>query len=184
MNSQMVIDNAIKYNPITNKIMIYYNNQWNDWVSAGGGIVANPVIYYYGENNTDVSGGWSALAYYASGASASSQNATTKPSITYNSDHIKISVSGSTLGTVWSGLKVDLTNYSAIKINASFSTGGNGNGRFRITDTKKNAYTTTKSVAVTSGSHVMDISSITGEYYLFFSIYYGTMKVYSIELVL
>lgn len=100
---------------------------------------------------------------------------------------LKISTTSSAgyVGSVWSSYKVDLTDYNYIIINRNTTASASSSScSFNISTTKQNKWIKTAGVSILgSGNATLDISNITGEYYLLFSLYYCSTKIYSIQLV-
>ncbi len=164
----------VRYNPDTDMIEVYYNGKWNPSVKAN---MQSMMLYNRGEDNTAVTGGWNGYAYKAATSGAS----VAAPTVTNSSDGMRVSLnSSSTVGGVWTGKAIDLTNYSAIKVTCDIDAAGEF--YLGLSAMKENNYTATVKISVSSDC-VMDISNITGSYYILFQLYRTTATIYSIELI-
>lgn len=120
---------------------------------------------------TDYSGGWNAYAY----KSQSSGSTPKAPTFTLGST-IDISLYGQyvyNMGTVFSEAAIDLTKYSTLVIEvASTQTGGEDGGfSCSVCAAKQNNWTPVATATnVGAGTHSIDISSLSGSYYLSLSL--------------
>lgn len=120
---------------------------------------------------TDYSGGWKAYAY----KSQSSGSTPKAPTFTLGST-IDISLYGQyayNMGTVFSEAAIDLTKYSTLEIEiASTQTGGEDGGfSCGVCAAKQNNWTPVATATnVGAGTHSIDISSLSGSYYLSLSL--------------
>lgn len=133
------------------------------------------MLYYYGVNNDEVTGGWSAIAALPSGMS----NAT-KPTLTMETDHIKVKSSSGSGGSVFTAYKIDLTDYQYVKINCTRS---GGSAYLLTANINNNGYETDAWATIGTGDIAMDVSALSGSYYLGLRLYNSTVKIYSIELI-
>lgn len=125
-------------------------------------------LYYFGDENTVVTGGWEAYAYIPSGANTSTAKA---PTVTKNSNNIEFSITGGTssksvLGTLFTENSIDLTNYKTIKVTLSSIS---GNGWFAVSTNKQNLYDEVTANNLAVGENILDISSLQGEHYIVLS---------------
>ena len=167
----------IRYDTSTGYIQLYYNGAWNNWMSGGGSAYANPVIYSNGTINDELCGGFSALAATVSGSGTHLK----VPTVTYNSDSMKITSDYDRTGAVFTVLPIDLTNYRYVKVVAEGYTATTAAVKASLT--KKNGYTTAKSASLGNGTITLNVSGLTGEYYILFQVYWGSVTIKSIELV-
>ena len=125
------------------------------------------------------------MAYnYKSSSSGATKFGT--PTISKSDTYMTFKQTSSLMGTVFSSLAIDLTNYSKIKINRTATSGGSSNYTctFGLTSSIKNNYTVATSVSIKgSGDVYLDISSLSGNYHLYFMLYSATLKIYSISLI-
>ena len=143
----------IKYDANTDTVQIYYNGQWVDWKKA----YLQATLLFDGDNggtNNDIIIGWTSLA---------TQYGT---SYTVGANNITVSgTGGSTSGTVQPRFRttnqIDLTNYS--KMIVELSAPGNGSLGFTLTNTKPSSL-----VRLNSSTAELDISNLSGSYYLWF----------------
>lgn len=176
---------TIRYNHLTGNIELFYDDTWNEWVSSGTTLEELTSLYLYtaGEDNTSVTGGY--VNYnYKSASSGATKFAT--PTISTSDTYITFKQSGSYMGTVFTSLGVDLTNYSKIKINRTVTSNGSSNYTctFGLTSAIKNNYDEAAKVSIKgSGDVYLDISSLSGKYHLYFMLYSATLKIYSISLL-
>lgn len=136
-----------------------------------------------GEENKSITGGFVGYNYKSSTSGATDF---ASPTITEGAEYLTFKRSSSAMGTVFSSLAIDLTNYSKIKINRTATSGGSSNYTctFGLTTEIKNKFVVTKSVSVKgSGDIYLDTSDLTGSYHLYFMMYSATLKIYSLALV-
>ena len=135
---------------------IYQNDEWIEWVIW---------IYKEGVINTELTGGFERYAYKVSGSGSDS----VKPTVTVGENSITITSNNDDAG-IYSPLnKIDLTNINSIKIDAtSVSYGSSGSYiHLAVVSERKNSYTTISHTLITDiGISALDVSSITGEYYI------------------
>lgn len=162
----------MRYNSETDMVEIYHNDNWNNWKS---GDIQSDKLYFYGNENTELTGGWTPYAYKTS----SSSSAVSAPTVTKKEKYMKLSktVSGSNwlFGSVFTENAIDLTDYEMLKLKVIGVQGANGGTSgsisLNITSTKSNSYSVTKSLSITSdGEYAIDISSLTGNYYVCFAV--------------
>ena len=131
-----------------------------------GSVPSGNYLYYYGNEIKSVTGGWNAYAYKVSTMNVNA----TKPTITKEAGLIKFYIDATSsnykYGTLFTENAIDLTNYSYIKIIIYFKV---ADARyFHITSTKANNFTNTKNITLAHGENAIDISSLSGSYYLAF----------------
>lgn len=143
---------------------IYHGSQWYQFSST------EYTIFNAG-GATDYSGGWNAYAY----KSQSSGSTPKAPTFTLGST-IDISLYGQysyNMGTVFSEAAIDLTKYNTLVIEiASTQTGGEDGGfSCGVCAAKQNNWTPVATATnVGAGTHSIDISSLSGSYYLSLSL--------------
>lgn len=143
---------------------IYHGSQWHQFSST------QYTIFNAG-GATDYSGGWNAYAY----KSQSSGSTPKAPTFTLGAT-IDISLYGQyayNMGTVFSEAAIDLTKYSTLEIEiASTQTGGEDGGfSCGVCAAKQNNWTPVATATnVGAGTHRIDISSLSGSYYLSLSL--------------
>ena len=133
---------------------IYQDNQWIEWIQY---------IYYLGEQFTNITDGW-----------VTTMNS--NGNVVYNDNNITITVTKNTTSsssTVCSTNKpIDLTDYSKLTVNIidNNSTAGYGLTLFvsknKVTTYEGHHATTARAAAETIGENTLDISGLTGEYYI------------------
>ena len=132
---------TIRYNQLTGNVELYYDDTWNEWVSSGASLEDLTSLYLYssGTDNTSVTGGYVAYNYKSSTSGATKFGV---PSISKSDTYITFKQTSSLMGTVFTSLGVDLTNYSKIKINRTATSGGSSNYTctFGLTSSIKNNY--------------------------------------------
>jgi hypothetical protein len=130
-----------------------------------------PWLYDSGVENTDVTGGLTAYAYVPSTSSSSTQ----KPEVTTNTDSLKLrvpSASGGLGGSYFTTNKVNLTGAKTMKIDVSDLGLNTGYVRMGATATKANKFVVEKAISIQeTGTISLDVSELTGEYYLFITLY-------------
>lgn len=143
---------------------IWHGSQWHQFSST------QYTIFNAG-GATDYSGGWNAYAY----KSQSSGSTPKAPTFTLGAT-IDISLYGQyayNMGTVFSEAAIDLTKYSTLVIEiASTQTGGEDGGfSCGVCAAKQNNWTPVATATnVGAGTHSIDISSLSGSYYLSLSL--------------
>ena len=182
-----ILESCIRYNSTDGYVQLYYDNKWNNWLDSKTveDDVYTQYVYYKGTNYTDIVGNWEGLAYKSSTSSGTVKAPTVTMGSSYMTLKISTTASAGYVGSVWSSYKVDLTDYNYIIINRTTSAEASSSScSFNISDTKQNKWTKAAGISILgSGDTTLDISNITGEYYLMFSLYYCSTKIYSIKLV-
>lgn len=184
------MESCIRYNS-NGYVQLYYDGKWNNWLDSKTteDDVYTQYLYYKGTNYTDICGNWEPYAYRASGSS----NSTKAPTVTMGSSYMTLKQPGETgaglHGSVWSQYSIDLTNYNYIEINYTTTLSvSTATCSLRLSPTKQNNYThlTALSTGMKSTSNTtatVDISGVTGKYYILFAMYYCSTKIYSIKLI-
>lgn len=147
---------------------LYYSGEWHQFSST------QYTIFNAG-GATDYSGGWNAYAY----KSQSSGSTPKAPTFTLGST-MDISLYGQyeySMGTVFSEAAIDLTKYSTLVIEiASTQTGVTSSGEYGgfscgLCASKQNNWTPAATATnVSAGTHTIDISALSGSYYLSLSL--------------
>lgn len=178
----------IRFNEAEGYIQLYYNGQWNNWISSNTTEedVYTKYLYYKGTDYSDITGGWSGYAYKSSVSTAESVVA---PTVTKNASDMvfKVTYGAGTVGSVFSGYAIDLTDYNYIEIEYVATLGtSSGEVGFQCVKEKANKYVINKSVKIQSTSittATLNISDLSGSYFLGVGMYYSQVKIYSIKLV-
>ena len=167
---------------------LYYNDQWNDWVSSGASLsdLTTLLLYSYGVSNEDITGGWQLIKYSGSGYS---------PSLTYNSNYMRFTQSDKSGGTNVSRMvsinKIDLTDYDTLVVKHKTNTNASGtygwNNIQILSDIKSNTSVEVKSLSLSENSsniatNSLDISDLTGSYYIAFKAWWAYSDIYEISL--
>lgn len=120
---------------------------------------------------TDYSGGWKAYAYKSQSSGSTPKAPTFSVGSTFNID-----LYGQyeyNMGTVFSEAAIDLSKYSTLKIEVASTQTGGENGGFScgVCAAKQNNWTPVATATnVGAGTHSIDISSLSGSYYLSLSL--------------
>lgn len=150
---------------------VFYTNSGSGSFTFGAPIDTkySPLyLYNYGNNNLITTGGLQTYAYRINGSSAAVVPgilSKTNTNITFSHS------SSSSVSTLFINNKIDLTNFSTIKINVTASQGTEF--MLRTTLNKTNNYVTTANITKTGGTTgiiALDIASLTGEQYVFLAI--------------
>lgn len=162
--------NALKKNtvmvyPISAKQ--YVSGSWvsKNAKSCQGGLWVEWVVFLYneGDERTDLTGGWSATATKPS----TSGSDPIVPSVTKGSESITISVTSGypnyRIGYLTSAYKIDLTNYNKLIVNV---TALSIHCYVYVSNSKTSGYTPSASMELSVGSNVLDISSLSGSFYI------------------
>ena len=133
-------------------------------------------LYNNGDTCADVTGGWVANSYGYKGTD--SNNA--KVTVTYNATDMLIKGAYGARGSLFTAKKIDMTPYNTLTVSYAKS-GVNYAGQVVVTPECKDQYAVgAKAHLNTNGQDaVLDVSGLTGEYYVAFSVYYGNLRVYS-----
>lgn len=158
----------MRYNPETDMVEICYNGVWENWKF---GNMQDLLLYYYGDENTALTGGWSAYAY----KTVTSNSTVFTPTITKESNRMKVSITGTSsswyYGSVFADKTIDLTNIKTIEIvvNSVKNIGTSGNMWFFVTSTKENNYDELAKATITKdGTYTIDVTGLTGNHYVCF----------------
>lgn len=135
-------------------------------------------VYINGDKCTEVHGGFVALA--TAGFGRGSKDWCSKPSITYNTSTVKISGHTSSYGSVFTKNKINISNYKTINFVVT-ATSNSGTCRVGVTTSNSYGYTGTyKDISSkASGTVSIDISSLTGNYYVAIEIDGNRTKTFS-----
>lgn len=139
-----------------------------DWIQFSSEIV---YLYNHGDECTDVTGGWTGYAYKSSTAGSNA----TKPTVTKGDETITFALSSTSdnyrMGSLWIEESIDLTKYGKLYLDVKSFTPSNNVAYIGVTDKKQNGFTKIANVSFNSAGLVaLDISSLTGEYYVYFSV--------------
>lgn len=132
----------------------YHGGAWKDWIKY---------LYNMGDECTDLTGGWVAAAIKPAGSGSTA----VKPSVTKNTDSITFSLTSGypnyIVGYLVTEKSIDITNYSKITINVTnFSISGG----LIVSNSKTSGFTKTAVVDFAVGRNELDISSLSGSYYI------------------
>ena len=134
------------------------------------------LLYRSGKDYTDVTGGLTAYAYVPS-TSGSNLKA---PTVTKNSDSLKLYVanaSGGLGGSYFTTDKVNLTSAKTMKIDVSDLVLNSNYVRMGASATKANKFTVAAGKTISdTGIISLDVSSLSGDYYLFITLYGSGVK--------
>lgn len=176
----------VRLNEAEGYVQLYYNGQWNNWVKSNinEDQLYNDYLYYLGTDYTDITGGWSGYAYKSSTSTASVLSA---PTVEMGTSYMTWTEKSTDVGAVLTGYDIDLTEYKYIEIDYETTlTHSAGSLTFACIPTKTNNYTISKSVSITSTTRTiatLDISDLSGKYYLGGALYCTNCIIYSIKLV-
>ena len=148
----------------------YQGGEWKAWIVY---------LYNNGDECENVSGGFEGQAFKPSGVTSSS---ITYPTFTKNADSMTVSISQYYYGQVFAKNSFPLDDISAIEVVYSNAS----TGTFLVTDTKGHGYTAAASAKPSgSGTAVIDVSNLTGDYYFAISMAYtaGSVTIHEIRLV-
>ena len=150
----------MRYNAETDTVEIFYNGVWQEWTSAG---LHQFLIYNYGEEIIP-------LLYYST--------------YTKNNSNIVVAneVSNGSGGTIVTNTKVDVKRYNTLHVKGTFSTLSHSGSNIRVGVVNNNNMSDAasdfvgnyfeKSGSGYSSSEIeVDVSNLTGEYYLRVSAY-------------
>lgn len=165
--------NNMRYNSETDMVEIYYNDVWQVWKF---GEMQNVSLYYNGDENKVITGGWSSYAFGSGGTTTA-----TTLSLSKESNAMTMSLStGSTwyAGAVFVENTVDLTNYKSLEVvvsDMSYPNKDRGDIRFGVTTKKESGYSTVKDLSsyhgtLAKGTKTIDVSDLKGNHYIYFAI--------------
>lgn len=143
---------------------LYYSGEWHQFSST------QYTIFNAGDA-ADYSGGWKAYAYKSQSSGSTPKAPTFSIGSTFNIDLYGQYTYN--MGTVFSEAAIDLTKYSTLEIEiASTQTGGEDGGfSCGVCAAKQNNWTPVATATnVGAGTHSIDISSLSGNYYLSLSL--------------
>ena len=141
----------------------YHDGKWVDWIVY---------LYNSGDECISVTGGWTA---YKGGSSSS---------MTKNNDSITLKGSSENSITAMTSQKIDLTNFNKIEISViDVKKSGTWNAKLRATEERKNAPTAVAELALAfeTGTQYLDVSSLTGSYYIALYLYGGNGMVLTFD---
>jgi hypothetical protein len=134
------------------------------------------LLYNAGVENADITGGLTAYAYVPS-TSGSNLKA---PTVTKNTSSLKLYVanaSGGLGGSYFTTEKVNLTRARTMKIEVSDLVSSNNYVRMGASATKANKFTVAAGKTISeTGTISLDVSSLSGDYYLFITLYGSGVK--------
>lgn len=143
---------------------IYHGSQWYQFSSKQYSI-------FNAGAATDYSGGWKAYAYKSQSSGSTPKAPTFSVGSTFNID-----LYGQyeyNMGTVFSEAAIDLSKYSTLEIEVASTQTGGAYGGFScgVCAAKQNNWTPVATATnVGAGTHSIDISSLSGSYYLSLSL--------------
>lgn len=125
-------------------------------------IIYVPYLYNHGDECTDLTGGWQSRALKGNDGSIAAK----APTLTKGTNSMTIQWIGSGSGVCEIIKDVDLTAYSSIKWNGTFTPSGNNNIGTKVSVIKRSSsYWYTNSAAFANiSAKSLDISSLTGAY--------------------
>ena len=149
---------------------IYQGSQWVDWATY---------LYTHGDACVDITGGWEKLPYGGNGAGSTRK----APTLTMGDDGMTISLTSSYIGSVWTVNPIDLSNCNTLTMHVSEATNTSARAVFGVIDIKKNNYTWVANVyAFDVGEYMVDVSELTGSYYVVISIAAATKSITTDEI--
>ena len=167
-------------------VELFYEDTWNEWVSSGASLedLTSVFLYSSGVINEEMIGNFVAYNYKSSTSGATKFGT---PSITKGANYLTLARASSAMGAVFSSISIDVTNFSKIKIN-KISTNSGGSSNYTcsmgLCNEIKNNYVVATSISIKgSGDTYLDISELSGKYFLYFALYSATTKIYSIQLI-
>lgn len=143
---------------------IYHGSQWYQFSSKQYSI-------FNAGAATDYSGGWNAYAYKSQSSASTPKAPTFSVGSTFNIDLYGQYTYN--MGTVFSEAAIDLSKYSTLEIEVASTQTGGENGGFScgVCAAKQNNWTPVATATnVGAGTHSIDISSLSGSYYLSLSL--------------
>ena len=173
--------NGIQVNPLLCKQYIsgawvvktaqtYMNGKWKSWIAY---------LYINGDECSDVTGGWVATACIQGYNDYGTVGTAYAPKITRNSMNMTVESDGNGCGLVHTADMIDLTEVNAIVMNGTIlaNWGINSTGIF-IRDNLNGGYSTDYSAKFTpakvgveeTGPFAIDVSALSGNYYICFGV--------------
>lgn len=141
----------------------YHDGKWVDWIVY---------LYNSGDECISVTGGWTA---YKGGSSSS---------MTKNNDSITLKGSSDNSITAMTSQKIDLTNFNKIEISViDVKKSGTWSAKLRATEEQKNAPAAAAELALAfeTRTQYLDVSSLTGSYYIALYLYGGNGMVLTFD---
>ena len=160
----------------------YQNGVWVEWIPIGA-------LYWHGNECTDITGGWTSKAWkMQSDAGTTAQTF----EIARNSDHLMFTKTGDIGAVMYAEKSIDLTNVKTIHFKGEMSMASRANWvAFHVWTNMNGTYWATNSVASVNTStseaiqeFALDVSALTGNYFLGFGIYSAACYVKVEELLL
>ena len=164
----------MRYNPLSDTIEIYINSEWKTWLDAN---FTSLVLLDKSDVKSEITGGWSTSGYTFYGS-------TNTQTFAIGSNGITLTTSGGRIGIATNNA-IDITNYSKLVVKGNFtSITGSGMGIHLSTTKSFNASTNKHSILASDTEITIDISDLTGLYYIGFgqNDNYTVGTVYSIKL--
>jgi len=136
-------------------------------IVCDGKIVWEPYSYLYDKGNecTNVHGGFIPYAYCGFDRGSGTTHWVSEPSITREAKTIKFTGHTSSYGSVFTKNKINLSDYSKMKVIVAATNNG-GSCRIGFTQECKNDYQGTWQAMESTGTLSLDISALKGDYYL------------------
>lgn len=165
----VVKKNAIRVCPVFAKQ--YINNAWVEVEAmsyVNGWIPWVTYLYNKGDEFMDLTGGWNGYNYKTS----TSGSTAAKPTVTKNTDTIKVSLGDLKAGALFTEKAIDLTNISVLSIDVLDVTGGDL-PFLAVSKTKAPNYEVTEDDRVQirkAGTTTLDVSKHQGPYYVVVSL--------------
>ena len=156
----------MRWNPETDYIQILKDGEWVNYEKAG---LLRKYLYFNGDTKDEITGGYSASGWKIGGVNASNP--------TFNSNNVELNTSGTEKVEVMATVNmIYLTDKS--KIHFSIHTTSGANGIFYGLSTSKTIsdfanLKKTGSITGTYQDYTIDVSSISGSYYIW-AFVYGT----------
>lgn len=162
----------------------YQDGAWVEWMPEGS-------LYWYGNECTNVTGGWLAKTWQMQ-SDATGSASTTTFEVARNDDYIEFTKTGTFGAVLYAQYPIDLTNVNTIHFKGEmYGTGRNWWCAFHVWTKLGGSYWASNSVATvnagTSGalpSFALDVSNLSGNHYIGFGIYDPANKVKLEELYL
>ena len=149
---------------------IYQNDNWSELIIY---------LFYYGDKKEGITGGWTAQALPMYRSSSGAGVAASSPTVTTQSNGgVKLGVSYSS-GIYRTTNKIDLTNIKTIKLNGTIYGNNSGNANWAgmyVWSGLGNLYVDNvvahvNSKQTTVSNPTLDVSGLSGEYYIGFGLY-------------
>lgn len=147
---------------------VYQDGEWKTYVLR---------VYWYGDQNVDLTGGW---------VTTNNVGGT----ITYEDAKIKITAGGSESYSKNFSTKtnnpIDVTNYNTLKINKDWvvNNSGGADGVFGLFTNKTDTYKQAVASVNSKEAYIIDISGITGSYYIGFAGHTSAIETIRIEVAI